>query len=29
LEEAIDDDATLVLDQQNPLFADLMQFITE
>ncbi len=29
LEKAIDQDATLVLDQTNPLFADLMQFITE
>ena len=29
LEKAIDKDATLVLDQNNPLFADLMQFITE
>ena len=27
LEKAIDDNATLVLDQSNPLFADLMQFI--
>lgn len=29
LEKAIDEDATLVLDQNNPLFADLMQFITK
>ena len=28
LQKAIDEDATLVLDQNNPLFADLMQFIT-
>lgn len=28
LDRAIDKDATLVLDQNNPLFADLMQFIT-
>ena len=28
LDKAIDEDATLVLDQNNPLFADLMQFIT-
>lgn len=27
LEKAIDENATLVLDQSNPLFADLMQFI--
>lgn len=27
LENAIDEDATLVLDQSNPLFADLMEFI--
>lgn len=29
LDMAIDENATLVLDQSNPLFADLMQFITE
>ena len=28
LEKSIDQDATLVLDQNNPLFADLMQYIT-
>ena len=28
LQNAIDTDATLVLDQSNPLFADLMQYIT-
>ena len=27
LEEAVGDNATLVLDQSNPLFADLMQFV--
>lgn len=29
LEKAIDESATLVLDQSNPLFADLMQYITK
>lgn len=29
LESAIDEDATLVLDQENPLFADLMQYIVK
>lgn len=29
LETAIDEDTTLVLDQTNPLFADLMQFIQQ
>ena len=29
LEKAIDEDATLVLNQNNPLFADLMQFVTK
>ena len=27
LEKAVGDNATLVLDQSNPLFADLMQFV--
>ena len=29
LQKAIGEDATLVLNQSNPLFADLMQFVTE